>query len=56
MISRSEAEWYAFLILALVAMFRIDRKFDKVMISWKSESPRCQPKAFDNVSLSIRAY
>ena len=31
MISRSEAEWYAFLILALVAMLRIDGKFDKVM-------------------------
>jgi hypothetical protein len=31
MISRSEAEWYAFLILALVAMFRIDRNFDKVL-------------------------
>jgi hypothetical protein len=27
----SRPEWYAFLILALVAVLRIDGKFDKVM-------------------------
>lgn len=31
MISRSDAEWYAFIFLACVAMYRIDSKFDKVM-------------------------
>jgi hypothetical protein len=31
MISRSDAEWYAFIFLACIAMYRIDHKFDKVM-------------------------
>jgi hypothetical protein len=32
----SRFEWYAFLILALVAVLRIDGKFDKVMEELKA--------------------
>jgi hypothetical protein len=31
MISRSDAEWYAFIFLACIAMYRIDHRFNEVM-------------------------
>lgn len=44
MISQSDAEWYGFLILACVVMFRIDHKFDKVMEELKAMREKLDKK------------